>query len=100
MSTWLEKCLFLPSHHELSARPQGGLGLISAGSINWPATPLHRLPFPVAAPVPNSQDIELTQLDSKALEESFQGKLGGRIAIVEHDTWKGRREKDLECVCQ
>lgn len=51
--------------------------------------------------MPDSQDIELSQLDSETLEESFQGELGGCIDIVEHDTWRGRREEDSGvCVCQ
>jgi hypothetical protein len=37
----------------------------------------------------------LQQLDSQALEESFQCKLGGCIDVVEHDSWEGWRRRGL-----
>lgn len=43
-------------------------------------------PFPHPCPLPASQDVELEQLDSQTLEEPFQGKLGGCIDVIEHDT--------------
>lgn len=59
---------------------------ISLSAPALPPFPPLCLRFPLTAQVPASQDVELEQLDGQTLEESFQGKLGGCIDIIEHNT--------------
>lgn len=64
----------------------------SPPSPPFPCLPHHCLHPPLLVstphpcPAPASQDVELEQLDGQALEESFQGELGGCIDVIEHDT--------------